>query len=177
MSDAEHILNRLESGRRSYRTAFLFALAGLTTLVAASVHWGIDNVIRTKGMNVVSDGNTLAVAAIYDHKIVFGTVKGGDNLVSAGEGPTGAGTLVLSAAAGKKVVALGTVKNGGGSLGVNGPDGVEIANASPNTTNAGSLFIDNAAGTLIGEINGDKVNGGAIVVHDAKGAETARVHQ
>jgi hypothetical protein len=177
MHEAEEILARLESKAKSYRGAFCLALAGLTTIVAANVKWSVPDVIRTKAMNVLADSGVVAVLAINDHKIVMGTEKGTTNLVSIGEGPTGAGVLALSAPSGKSVVRMSIVKNGGGSLGINGADGIEIANASPNLTNAGSLFIDNAAGALIGEINGDKVNGGAIVLHDAQGKEIARVHQ
>ena len=178
MSEAETILLRLESKGRAYRGAFTLAVAGLATLVVANVTWSVPDVIRTKTMNVLGDDNgVLAVAGTFEHKVVVGTVKGSTSLVSAGEGPTGAGVIALSGSNAKNVVHLDTTKGGGGSFSVNGPDGVEIANASPNITNAGSLFIDNAAGSLIGEINGDKKNGGAIILHNAQGAEIARVHQ
>jgi hypothetical protein len=177
LSEAELILSKLEAKNRSYRLAFLCALAGLTTMVAANVKWGIDSVIRGKSMSVLSGTATVGIVAINDHKVVLGTMKGPDSLVSAGEGATGAGIVVLSGPNQKKVINLSIVKNGGGSVGINGPDGTEIANASPNVSNVGSLFIDNAAGTLIGEINGDKINGGAIVLHDSTGKEIARVHQ
>ena len=176
MDDAEVILARLESNVRSYRRLFCLALVGLTTLVAANVKWRVDDVMRAKSMNIMGEGGVVAVVANYNHKIVVGTVKGTTSLVSAGEGDTGAGVIVLSAPSGKNVLRLSTTKSAGGSVGLNGPDGVEIANASPNITNAGSLFIDNAAGALVGELNGDKQNGGAIILHDAQGKETARVH-
>jgi|SRR5579862_2337297 len=179
MSEAEEILARLECGRRSFRAAFCVGVAGLATLVAAYAGKGVADVIRTKGMHVIgADGTSiLGVAAVVNHKVAVGTVKSGNNLVSAGEGATGQGVIALSAPNGATVVRLDTMKNGGGSFSINGPDGREIANASPNTTNAGSVFIENSSGTLIGEINGDKVNGGVIAVHDASGKETARVHQ
>jgi hypothetical protein len=177
MTEAELILARLEAKSRSFRGAFIFGLAGLATIVAANIRWGVPDVIRTKTMNVVGDNGIVATIGVSDHKVVVGTQKGSANLVAAGEGSTGAGVIAVSATSGKSVLRLSTVKNAGGSLGVNGPDGVEIANASPNITNAGSLFIDNVNGALIGEINGDKVNGGAIIVHNAQGTETGRVHQ
>jgi hypothetical protein len=177
MNDEEMLLSKLESNGRSFRAAFCIGLAGLTTIVAANARWGVPDVIRTKAMNVLGDGGVVAVAGVNNHKVVVGTLMGSTNLVSAGEGSTGAGVLELSGGSGKDVVRLSTVKNGGGSVGINGPDAIEIANASPNITSCGSLFIDNLKGSLIGEINGDKTNGGAIVIHNAQGTETARVHK
>jgi|GEM_PF-3309720 len=179
MNEAEEILARLESGKRSLRVTFCFAIAGLATMVAAFAARDVSDVVRTKAINVLGADGTSVVATVatLDHKIVVGTLNGKTSLVSLGEGPTGEGVIVLSGPSGKDVVRLSSVKSGGGSVGINGPDGVEIANASPNITNSGSLFIDSAAGPLIGEINGDKLNGGVIAVRNAQGTETARVHQ
>ena len=175
MSDAEVILSRIESKDRSHRLAFCLALSSLAVLVVASKVANAPDLIRTKSMQVM-DGTALAASiGVFNHKVIFGVYNGSNPLVSSGEGPSGAGVLVMSGATGKDLIRLASTTSGGGSLGVHGADGVEVANASPNVTSSGSVFIQSQTGKLVGEVNGDKLNGGAIIVHDSNGTETGRV--
>ena len=176
MSEAEEILSRLESGTRSYRWSFCFAIAGLAMLTVANVKWGVPAIIRTKAMEVVDDhGQVLGFAKTRRGESLIATLKGSKDLAVIGKGNAGAGGLALCGPTGEPVISMGDTNDSGGHLLLKGASGKEILNFRPNDSSTGSINIDNSAGSEIGGINGDKQNGGVIIVKDSVGKETARI--